>query len=580
MVAGPDTRPTRWFLQLLRPRRAALFAALLLMAAEGATMGGFSYLIRPLFDTVFLGNDTRMVPLVALAVAGVFLLRALAGFGHRVIMARQAEGLAADQQNALLTHLMTLDLPFFQSHPPGALIERIRGDAMAFRTLWPPIFQALGRDVVALLSLLGVALWVDWRWTLIAVVGVPLLALPVSALQARVRRTAVAARTAAGALSTRLDEIFHGLTTIRLTGTEAGEAERYRLATRDYLRAQLRSETAAAGIPALIDIVAAAGFAGVMLYGGYQIMAGQKTVGEFMSFFMAMALVFEPLRRLGSVSGGWAQARASLERMAALLHERPTVLAPATPRALPVAQGGYRLALEDVSFAYGDQPVLQGLSFVAEPGQVTALVGPSGAGKSTVFHLLTRLADPQAGRLTLNGSDLREMDPAQLRRAFAVVAQDTALFDETIAANVRLGASDRSDAALDAALNRAQAAEFLARMPLGAQTPAGPRGSALSGGQRQRIAIARAILRDAPVLLLDEATSALDSRSEELVAQALAEAGRGRTTLVIAHRLATVRQADKIVVMQAGRVAEQGTHASLLAQGGLYADLHRLQFKD
>ena len=574
------TGPVRWFLQLLRPRRAALFGALLLMAAEGATMGGLSYLIRPLFDTVFMGSDTRMVPLVALAVAGVFLLRAVAGFGHRVILARQAEGLAADQQNALLGHLMTLDLPFFQSNPPGALIERIRGDAMAFRGLWPPIFQALGRDVVALLSLLGVALWVDWRWTLIAVVGVPLLALPVAALQARVRRTAVAARTAAGALSTRLDEIFHGLTTIRLTGSEAGEAERYRLATRDYLRAQLRSETAAAGIPALIDIVAAAGFAGVMLYGGYQIMAGQKTVGEFMSFFMAMALVFEPLRRLGSVSGGWAQARASLERMAALLEVRPTVLPPAAPVALPAPQGGHRLALEDVSFAYGDQPVLRGLSFVAEPGQMTALVGPSGAGKSTVFHLLTRLADPQSGRVTVNGTDLRDLDPATLRRAFAVVAQDTALFDETIAANVRLGASDRSDTALQAALSRAQAEEFLARLPLGAETPAGPRGSALSGGQRQRIAIARAILRDAPVLLLDEATSALDSRSEELVAQALAEAGRGRTTLVIAHRLATVRQADKIVVMQAGRVAEQGTHASLLAQGGLYADLHRLQFKD
>jgi len=574
------SEPTRWFLSLLRPRRAALFGALVLMAAEGATMGGFSYLIRPLFDTVFLGKDTAMVPLVALAVAGVFLLRALAGFGHRVILARQAEGLAADQQNALLTHLMTLDLPFFQSHPPGALIERIRGDAMAFRTLWPPILSALGRDVVALVSLLGVALWVDWRWTLLAVVGVPLLALPVSALQARARRTAIAARTAAGALSTRLDEIFHGLTTIRLTGSEAAEAERYRLASRDYLRAQLRSETASAAIPALIDMVAAAGFAGVMLYGGYQIMAGQKTVGEFMSFFMAMALVFEPLRRLGSVSGGWAQARASLERMAGLLHERPTVLPPAEPRALPAPQGGYRLALEDVAFAYGDQPVLRGLSFVAEPGQVTALVGPSGAGKSTVFHLLTRLADPQAGRVTLNGLDLREMDPAALRRAFAVVAQDTALFDETLAANVRLGAGNRGDAALAAALERAQAGEFLARLPLGAETPAGPRGSALSGGQRQRIAIARAILRDAPVLLLDEATSALDSRSEELVAQALAEAGRGRTTLVIAHRLATVRQADKIVVMQAGRVAEQGTHASLLAQGGLYADLHRLQFKE
>ncbi|MBE0555194.1 MAG: ABC transporter ATP-binding protein, partial [Rhodobacteraceae bacterium] len=253
--------PREWFLQMLRPRLAVLVGAVLLMAVEGATMGVFSFLIKPLFDSVFVAKDPAMVPVVAVAVGVLFLIRAASGFGHRTIMARAAEGLAADQQNALLAHLMRLDLPFFQKNPPGALIERVRGDAIAFRTLWPPIMVALGRDVVGLITLLGVAATMDWRWTLIAVIGVPILALPLSTLHRRVRATARTARAAAGTLATRLDEIFHGLTTIRLTGSEEAEAARYRAASRDYLQAQLRSERASAAIPALIDVVAAAGFA-------------------------------------------------------------------------------------------------------------------------------------------------------------------------------------------------------------------------------------------------------------------------------------------------------------------------------
>jgi len=575
MVTHPGLLAWLWR-DHLRRRSAALLAALLLMAVEGATSGLLSYLIRPMFDQVFLGTDRGAVIYVALAVAGVFGTRALAGFGQRVILARQAERISAALQQSLLSHVMTLDLGFFQTNPPGALIERLRGDTATLRGLWAPILSALGRDLVALVSLLGVALYIDWRWTLIAVVGVPLLVLPLSRLQNRVRRTATSAREAAALLATRLDEVFHGITTIKLTGSEAHEAARYARAQDGFLRAQFRSETAAAAIPALIDLVAAMGFAGVMLYGGLQIIDGEKTLGEFMSFFVAMALVFEPLRRLGSVGGAWAQARASLERMRFVLDQRTSLLNPASPAPIPAIPG---LTLHDVHFAYGDAPVLQGASFTAEPGQTTALVGPSGAGKSTVFHLLTRMADPTAGGITYGGTDLRALDLAALRGQFAVVAQDTALFDEPIATNVRMGAQDASDAALHRALSDANAG-FVAQLPQGADTPAGPRGSALSGGQRQRIAIARALLRDAPVLLLDEATSALDAASEQLVAEALTRLGQGRTTIVIAHRLATVRDADKIVVMDQGRVVDQGTHDDLLARGGLYADLYRLQFKE
>ena len=580
-AAIPARRLLGWVWQsYLKRRWAALIVAFLFMAIEGASVGALSYLVRPLFDGMRAGADVSIVYLVAFSVAAVFMTRSVAGFSHRVIMSRQAEKIAADMQENMLSHVMKLDLGYFLSNPPGSLIEQIRGDSSALKVIWPTFMQALGRDTISLLSLLVVALMIDWLWTLIAIVGVPIVLGPLMMLQRRVRATATQSRIAAAVLSTRLDESFHGIRTLQLTGSEPKEVERYRKAQNKFLGAQIRSQTASAAIPALIDFVAALGFAGVMLYGGMQILSGEKTLGEFMSFFTAMALVFEPLRRLGSVSAQWAQARASLERMRLLLDVAPTLLNPANPKPLPNAGAGLRLELRNVGFAYSELPVLVDASLIAEAGQTTALVGPSGAGKTTVFHLLSRMADPQSGQVLLGGTDIRDLDLRELRQQFSVVSQESALFDEPISANIRMGAKDHSPEGLARALRDANAEEFVERLPLGAESPAGPRGSALSGGQRQRIAIARALLRDAPILLLDEATSALDSQSERLVTDALARLAAGRTTLVIAHRLSTILQADKIVVMNKGRIVDQGRHEELLTRGGLYADLYRLQFQD
>lgn len=555
-------------------RRWPLLAlALALMAVEGAATGGLSYLVRPMFDEVHQGAPFGVVLKIAMAVGGVFVLRALAGYAQKLIISRQSERIGAELQAVMLAHVLRLDLAFYLANAPGSLMERLRGDTATLRGLWPPMLQAVGRDVVALGSLAVVALMIDWRWTLIAVAGVPILALPLVRLQAKVRGTAQAARTAAGALSTQLDEAFHGIRTLQLSGAEQTEVQRYRGALERFLTAQFRSDRSAAAIPAMIDVVAALGFAGVMLYAGAQIIAGEKTMGEFLSFFTAMGLVFEPLRRLGALSGQWAAARASLERMRGLLDHQPTITSPPHPRPLPQGRA-LRLQMDGVSFGYDGAQVLSEIDLMAEPGKVTALVGPSGAGKTTIFHLLTRLVDPGTGRVTLNGTDLRDFDLGALRSLFAVVSQDSALFDETLASNVRLGATDLSDAGLARALHMAQA-DFVTDP----QAPSGPRGTALSGGQRQRIAIARALLRDAPILLLDEATSALDSQTELSVTQALDTLRAGRTTIVIAHRLSTILAADAIVVMNQGRIVDRGTHAELLARGGLYADLYRLQVK-
>ncbi len=561
----------------VRRQLPLIILASVLMAAEGGALGALSYMVRPMFDDIFVAGDRAAVMWIALVVFGIFIGRAVAGFSQRVLMTVVARRVSARLQRNLVHHMLKLDSGFFQVNSPGKLIERVRGDTTAAAAILSNTFSAVGRDLVALVSLLGVALSVDVVWTLIAIAGAPVLYLPIRLLQNLVRKASRNAREAAARIATRLDEIFHGINTIKLNATDEYEAERFDREVENYVRAEVRTTAAQAGIPAMMDIIAAIGFFGVLAYGGLQIIDGEKTLGEFMSFFAAIALVFEPLRRLGQISGAWQTALVSLERLYTVFQQRPSITSPARPRPLAVPAREADLVFDDVHFAYGDQPVLRGASFRAEAGRTTALVGPSGAGKSTVFNILTRLVDPQSGRVSIGGTEVREMALEELRALFSVVSQDTQLFDETIRDNTLLG-TGASENELRAALDAAHVSDFVSRLPQGLDTPAGPRGSGLSGGQRQRVAIARALLRDTPILLLDEATSALDARSEAIVQEALERLSEGRTTLVIAHRLSTVRNADKIVVMDAGRVVDEGTHEELLARDGIYAGLYRLQF--
>lgn len=568
----------RWLWRDYLKRYSGLIAAaLVFMAIEGGMMGALSYLIQPMFDRVFIGGERGAVTLIAGAVLGVFILRAVAGFGQRVLMSIVGQRLSAALQGDLVAHMLRLDSAWFKENSPGILIERIRGDTQAASTIWAAVFSAAGRDVVALVSLFAVAISIDWVWTLIAITGVPILLGPTVFLQRLVRRASRRVREIAAVLTTRLDETFHGIDTVKLNTIETREAARYTGTMRGFVRAAVRAEAGAAGIPALMDVVAGIGFFGVLIYGGFQIIEGTKTVGEFMSFFTAMALVFEPLKRLGNISGQWQTALASIERLRDVFDVKPGIISQARPRSLPAPVSGADLTFDHVVLSYEDTPVLRGASFVAEAGKTTALVGASGAGKSTVFRILTRLVDPQAGRVMLGDVDVRNVNLEALRRQFSVVTQDAQLFDTTVRENVLLG---QDEAGLEAALEAAYVSDFLPQLGSGIDTPAGPRGSALSGGQRQRVAIARALLRDAPILLLDEATSALDAASEAVVQAALDQLSSGRTTLVIAHRLSTVRQADKIVVMDQGRVVDQGRHEELIARGGIYTDLYRLQFAE
>ncbi len=574
-----DRRLSLWLWRTeMRPLALFLVIALAFMAIEGATLGAFSLLIQPMFDDVLIAGDSAMLAWVAAAVAAVFLLRAVAVIIHRPLLAWLSERVVAGLQRRLMAHLMQLDHSFYHAHPPGVLIDRVRADTRMLGNAFTKIVPAIARDLVSVLALLGVTFHLDWRLALTAVSVTPLLLLPLLALQRLVRRMERRSRLRSAEASNRLDEVFHGIYTVQRHALEARELSLLSSILDRFVTAQTRVKIGSAGMSALVDIVGAIAFVLVLYVGVSQITEGTRTVGEFMAFLTALILMFQPLRKLSALGGAWQVVLANLERVHALLQVAPRITQPAAPLSPLPAPGSCRIRFENVVFAYESEPVLRGFDLNAEPGQTTALVGPSGAGKSTVLTLLARLADPQSGRITIGGSDISRMDLAGLRGAMSVVAQDSALFDETLRDNILLGAEGVSEARLRAAVEAAHVAEFLDQLPQGLDTRVGPRGSALSGGQRQRVAIARALLRDRPILLLDEATSALDADSEALVQAALDRLSAGRTTLVIAHRLATVRRADKIVVMERGRNVEEGTHAALLAQQGRYARLHALQF--
>lgn len=552
------------------PRMGLAFG---LMTIEGSTLAVLSWMLKPLFDRVFVGGDSSAMWWVGGIIFSLFIIRAVTLILNRWLMTSISLRVATRIQVDLLKHILTLDARFFQSNPPGAVIERIQGDTAAVQGVWTTFITGAGRDVIALTALFGVALSIDPLWTAAALVGAPILIIPTVMVQRYIRHKTRQMREHASDRATRLDEVLHGISAVKLNRLEDYQTGRFAFLVERIRDASVKMSATNAVIPALIDIVTGLGFVGVLALGGAQVTRGERTVGEFMSFFTAMSLAFQPLRRLGGLAGTWQTAAASLERIYSVIDTRPSIIS--GPRTAP--PDNLDIELRDVWLSYGGHAVLRGLSFRAEAGRTTAIVGPSGAGKTTIFNLLTRMADPESGAVMLGDVPVSEYDLRVLRDQFSSVSQESALFDETILENITLGRA-ASQMKLADATRAAHVDDFTQSLPDGLRTPAGPRGSALSGGQRQRVSIARALLRDAPVLLLDEATSALDTASERLVQEALDQLSHGRTTLVIAHRLSTIRNADKIVVIEAGRVIEQGTHDELLNKGGVYTNLVRMQF--
>ena len=573
-----DKKPLfKWFWSLyVREHFGLLFTALIFMSIEGSMLGLLSYSIKFLFDNVLVSKDTSSILIVAVVIFSIFSIRAIAGFVHRLLTVNVCQKIIKVIQDRMVAHLLNMDVGFHQKNSPGILMDRVRADSKALSESVGEAFMTVGRDGFSLISLLAVVFFIDWKWSLIAFLGIPFLVLPILLLQGLVRSRAGENRDYESKANVRLDEIFHGITDIKLNRAEGRERNKFFDILQLTHKVRLRLEAGMAGIPAMIDVIAAIGFLAVMVFGAIDITSGSKTIGEFMSFFTAMALIFEPLRRLSNVSGNIQVAMASLERVFKIFEEKSSIVFP-TLSSVEKKFDKIGIEFDSVHFSYEDKKVLENITFGIEEGTSNAIVGYSGSGKTTLFNLITRLIDPSSGLIKLNGINIKDFCLNDLRSLISVVRQDGMVFDETILENIRFGKPTATDGEIREAAKMAYVDEFTNDLKYGLNTVVGPRGSTLSGGQRQRISIARAFLRASPLLLLDEPTSALDSKSEELIQKSLSNLAKHSTTITIAHRLSTIVDSDKVLVLDNGKIVGQGKHSKLLLENSLYSNLFKSQ---
>ncbi len=557
----------------IRHHRGRLILVLLLTAL----MAGFTALYPLVINraiSMFVGRDQRILYQLPVLVVAVTAAKAATQYAQTVLVQQLVLLVIRELQGRMFAHLMRADLVQVEREAPAQLATRFTTDATIIREALTRAVNGL-RDGVTILGLVASMFYMDWILSLIAAVMYPLAALPIQRLGKRIRRASGGMQEKLGETAALLHQSFAQARMVRAYRLEAAEQARAGQAFRDMYGALLRMGRSRARLDPMLEVLGGTAVALVIGFAGWRAALGDGGIGNFSGFVAALLLAAQPLRALGSLNAALQEGLAGLSRVYQVIDETPGIVD--RPGAAPLPPGPGRVRFQNVGFAYPDGRIgLRGLDFEAAPGLTVALVGPSGAGKSTALALIPRLQDVLHGAITIDGADVRNVTLDSLRDAIAYVGQDTLLFDDTVAANIRMGRPGATDDEVEHAA-RAAAADFVWTLPSGFDTRVGPGGGRLSGGQRQRIVLARALLRDPRILLLDEATSALDAESEAAVQEALGRLRAGRTTIVVAHRLSTVRDADLVVALADGAAVEQGTHAALLAEDGLYARLVRTQ---
>lgn len=551
--------------------------ALLLMACLAAVTGGYPMIIKASFDTLMADEGTNLL-LVLGAIITVTMLRSIFLYLQTVATQRIVTRMSTDIQMHAFTHLINADFARLTRETPGRLLSRLTNDINFLQQAVQASLNTAVRDTLMVIALVASMIYLDPLMSLFVLGVYPIAALPIAMISERLRKVAKRTQHELGDMTSLLSENLSGVRLIKTYRLEDYAAEKVHGSFEQVFSLKMKAVRNRARLDPLLEALGGLAVAGVIAFAYWRIASGISTVGDFMGFITALLMAAQPIRALGNLTGRIQEGMAAAERLYGLLDEKPSIVDAPGAKPLAIDKGGIKF--EHVSFAYEqstDQRAIEDFSLDVRGGTTVALVGRSGAGKTTIINLVPRLFDVTQGRISIDGQDIRSVTLQSLRASIALVSQDVTMFDDTIRANIALGRLDATPEEIVAAAQAAAAHEFILAQPKGYDTMIGASGLRLSGGQRQRIALARAILKDAPILLLDEATSALDTHSEQLVQAALARFTMNRTTLVIAHRLSTVQNADLICVMEDGRIAETGRHNELMAREGSYSQLARAQ---
>ena len=570
----------RRLLQFLVPYKGKLIIAIICMIILAACTAALAWAFKPMLDEVLSGKNMTYIYLMPIGIIILYIIKGIAFYGQATLMGYIGQRIIYDIRNMVYNKLTEQSLSFFTHRKTGELLGRITYDITLLQGAVSTTVTSLMRDVMSIIFLLGVIFNSDWLLALLSLIVFPIMVYPIVHFGQKMRKASYDGQVSMGKMSSLIEETVGGIRVVKAFGMEEYERNRFKAITKDFMNHQIKALKVQALSFPIMEFVAGLGIAGILLYGGIRVAHGEATAGGLMSFIVSLLLLYDPVRRLSRANNEVQQGLSAAERIFEILDAPVDVQDPKEPQ--PIKPFSNNIAFENVCLTYPDasKPVLQNINLNIQSGEVVALVGRSGAGKTTLANMLLRFMDPSSGSINLDGVDIRHFKQTDLRSQMSLVTQEIVLFNDTVLHNIAYGHENIDREKVIAIAKIANAHEFIEKLEDGYDTLVGERGVILSGGQRQRLSLARALLKNAPILVLDEATSSLDTESERLVQQAIDKLMQDRTVLVIAHRLSTIRNADKIVVLDAGKIVQVGSHDTLIEQGGIYAELYQLQFGD